>query len=396
VHGSMDAIANTQQSNVHLWQRPDADHVHVDPLATSMSGAGLTWGVGRSGETKHWRWAHGGDLRTPGLELNDVGFQFTSDRFEPWLWGEYREDEPGDTVLNWRTNGVFFTSQNLEPRLLTYGANYNINAQLTNYWSFFAGSNLQMPGWDPVELRGGPALRTNPRLNGRVGFSTDSRKMVRVDFGIGVGRDWVADSTFVDTSMGATIQARSNIDIFVGPSVFERTDPMQYIDQVDDDAGNRHYVYGRIRQTTVALTTRMNWTFSPHLSLQVYAQPFIAAGTYDDFKDVNDPHAHAFQDRFDLLRSRELTLNDVDDTYYVNHDGSMYAFGQPDFNFDQLRSTVVLRWEYRPGSTVFAIWSHGRTTSDTSRFDLGEDIANLGHAPSEHVVMVKANYWIGL
>jgi len=393
VHGTPEAISETQQSNRHLFQRPDAPHVHLDEMRTSLSGAGLTWGVGRSGETKHWRWAHGGDLRTPGLELNDAGFMMFADRFEPWVWGEYREDEPGDTVNNWRTQAVGFVSTNLEPRLLTYGANLNINAQLTNYWSFNAGANLQMGGWDPVELRGGPALRTDTRLSGRVGVGTDYRKPVRGELSMGVFRNWIADSIFVDISSGVTVQARSNIDITVGPTWFERTDPLQYIDQVDDDVGQRHYIFGRISQTTFALTTRVNWTFSPKLSLQVYAQPFVAAGTYSEFKDVNDPHAQRFADRFDVLEGTDYTINDG--VVYVNHNGS-YAFDHPDFDVRNLRSTVVLRWEYRPGSTVFAIWSHGQSNSDASRFDLGNDLANLARASGENIVMVKANYWIGL
>ena len=393
VHGSPEAISSTQQRARHLFQRPDASHVELDETRTSLAGAGVTWAIGRSGETKHWRWATGGDLRTPGLELNDAGFMFFADRVEPWVWGEYREDDPGDTVNNWRADAVGFVVSNLEPRMLTYGGNFGINAQMTNYWSFHASTNLQMGGWDPVELRGGPALRTDPRISGRVGFSTDYRKSVRAELGMGVFRNWVADAIFVELHGGVTVQAASNIDITVGPTWFERTDPMQYIDQVDDDTGRRHYIFGQINQTTVALTMRMNWTFSPKLSLQVYAQPFIGAGSYSELKDVDAPHERRFADRFDILEGNEYMIDDG--IVYVTHNGS-YSFSQPDFDVRNLRSTVVLRWEYRPGSTVFAIWSHGQSESDTNRFDLVNDLGSLARASGENIVMVKANYWIGL
>jgi hypothetical protein len=301
-----------------------------------------------------------------------------TDRLENWAWSEYRDEEPGDTVLNWRVNGVLFALTTLEPQIAGYGFNLNGNAQLASYWNFFAGTNVLAGGWDPMELRGGPALRYDPRVAANMGFSSDSRKHVRFEVNVNGARNWVADSMQFGVNVGATIQARSNIDIFVGPSWFERTDPMQYVTEIADMSGAPHYLFGRIRQTTAALTTRVNWTFSPRLSLQIYAQPFIAAGSYSEYKDVDNPHADRFEDRF------------------VELDGTEYMFERPDFDFGQLRSTVVLRWEYRPGSTVFAIWSHGRTNDVETRFDLGSDLASLARAPGESIVMVKANYWIGL
>jgi hypothetical protein len=379
VHGSRDAIADTQEDTVHLFQRPDAGHLTFDNTRTSLAGMGLTWAVGRSGETKHVRWAQGGDLRTPGLELNDAGFQFYADRLENWLWTEYRDEEPTDRVLNWRASTVLFAQNTFEPELVTYGFNADINAQLASYWSFFAGTNVQFPGYDPIALRGGPALRTNTRIAGRTGFSSDSRKIVRADFSVDGVRDPTADSMAVSVNVGATIQARSNVDIFVGPSWYERTDPMQYIDQIDDSAGAPHYVFGRIRQTTAAMTMRVNWTFSPRLSFQGYAQPFVAAGHYDRLVDVDHPRAAHFEDRFTPLTGTES-----------------FSVDDPDFNIGELRSTLVLRWEYRPGSTVFAIWSHGQSSERDSRFSLGSDLGSLVRGDSENIVMVKANYWIGL
>jgi hypothetical protein len=394
VHGSTAAITRTQELNRHLFQRPDATHVEVDPARTSLGGVGMSWAVGRSGETKHWRWALGGDLRTPELELNDVGFQFTSDRLENWGWLEYREDDPGDTVNNWRAEVIPFVVDSLEPQLLAYGGNAAITAQLTNYWSFRSGWHIEAGGWDVMALRGGPALRTNTSVNSSASVSTDSRKDLRGEFWVNGFRNFAADAIQINTGGAANIQARSNIDVFVALDWTQRTDPMQYITQVEDTGGRTHFVFGTIAQTVVALTTRVNWTFSPKLSLQVYAQPFIAAGNYRELKDVDNPHAENFADRFHVLQGNDYT--EMDGTVTVTHNGT-YSFDRPDFDFGELRSTVVLRWEYRPGSAVFAIWSHGRTNSfDDRRFDLANDVADLGRAPGEHIVMVKANYWIGL
>lgn len=396
VHGSPGAIAETQQSARHYFQRPDATHVEFDPTRTSMSGMGIKWMVGQLGESKHWRFGSGGDLRTPGLELNDAGFQFNSDRAIPFFWGQYRDDTPGKYVLNWQFNSDVFWVQSLEPKLVDYGLESNGNIQFANHWSIFGGWNLVRGKWFVNALRGGPALRGDSGVFAYFGGNTDNRKPVWFSLNSYGSRNWTSGQIDGGVDLGATIQARSNLDVFIGPSIFVRNDPLQYVDEVSDQESESHFVFARIHQTDVSMTFRVNWTFSPRLTLQAYAQPFIASGRYDELKDVDNPGAARYADRFHVFDNRELTL--VDDTYSVMRNGAAYSFDRPDFNFRQLRSTMVLRWEYRPGSTVFAIWSHGRTSDsfDGGRFRLGRDLGDLGSAASENVVMVKANYWIGL
>ncbi len=394
VHGSPDAIATTQTDNVHLFQRPDATDVSLDPMRTALSGFGATWQFGQLGATKHWRYGFGGDLRSPGLELNDVGFQVSSDRTIPFLWGQYHEEVPSEHVMNWQINSDVYEVSNFEPTILTYGLEANASAQLSNYWSVNTYWNLARNLWDPVALRGGPALRVNPTIQGNASIASDYRKPVSLSFSFRAARDWIADMTLAGVDIGATIQARSNIDLYIGPSYTQRIDPMQYVAEADDTAGNHHYVLGTIQQSTASLTVRANWTFSPHLSLQVYAQPFVSTGKYSDLKDVDDPHADAFADRFHVLQGNDYTI--MGDTVYASYRGS-YSFAKPDFDVRQLRSTVVLRWEYRPGSILFAIWSHGQTsTLDDGRSQLGTDLAGLLRASEQNIVMLKINYWIGL
>lgn len=395
VHGSEDAIAETQQAARHLYQRPDSDDAHFDPTRTSLAGFGATWMVGKLGETKHVRYGFGGDLRTIGLELNDLGFQINSDRILPFLWAQYREDDPGDQVLNWQVSGDVLAVATFEPRINEYGLECNGSVQLANYWNFAAGCLLDRQRWEVSALRGGPAMRSEPRTQGWVNITTDTRKAVWLSLNAYGTRVWHRDQLDGGMDLGINVQARSNIDVFVGPSIAERDDPMQYVDEVDDTMGQTHYVFARIRQHSAGMTMRVNWTFSPHLTLQAYAQPFVASGRYLELKDIDDPHARQFEDRFTLL-GRSTTL--ADGTYTTRTAaGASYSYDRPDFNFRQLRSTVVVRWEYRPGSTVFAIWSHGRTSEgDDGRFRLGSDLSELAHADQENVVMVKANFWIGL
>jgi hypothetical protein len=393
VHGSQEAIAATQQSSRHYFQRPDATDVHFDPTRTSLSGLSARWMIGELGDTKHWRFGTGGEFRTPGLELNDAGFQRSADRAIPFVALSYREDTPSEHVLNWGVSTDVFGVSTFEPRLLDYGFEYNANLQLSSYWQLFGGGNINRARWDTSVLRGGRALRGDPGIASYAGVNTDTREPVWFSLSASGSHNWTSGSYDGGLDLGATIQARSNIDLFIGPSIYARNDPMQYVAEVADAAGGpAHFVFARIHETDVSLTLRVNWAFSPHLTLQAYAQPFIAAVHENQFKDVDNPGAARYAERFRLLAPGEFAFDTMDPN------DTVLRFGRPDFNFRQLRSTMVVRWEYRPGSTVFAIWSHGRTsdTFDDGRFQLGRDLSSLGSTASENVVMVKANYWIGL
>jgi hypothetical protein len=358
--------------------------------------------VGRNGNTKHWRYMFGGDLRTAGLELNDMGFQQFSDRAAPFLWAQYHDEVPGEQVLNYQLSAdVFVVEEELsrDPLLTDYGVECNGNVQLENQWRFGFFCNLIRSKWTPGALRGGPSLHADSFYQVGAFGTTDTSKPVWLSIEATGGRTPASDSINGSLSLGATIQARANLDVFVGPTYSYRNDSLQYVEEAADELGRPHYVFARIYQPTAALTARVNWTFSPALSLQVYAQPYVATGSYSEYKDVTRARAERFADRFDPLEGRSLVQDG--DTFTATNDsatnGGRFSFSRPDFSFRQLRSTIVLRWEYRPGSSVFAIWSHGRTSDAVDgRFALGRDLGALGRADAENVVMVKANYWIGL
>jgi Domain of unknown function (DUF5916)/Carbohydrate family 9 binding domain-like len=400
VHGSEAAIERTQKLQHHLYQRPDAPHIELDPGRTSLAGSGAAWRIGRFGDTKHWRFMFGGDLRTPGLEVNDVGFQVQGDRAAPFWLVEYHDEEPGKDVLNWSASAEYFLLYDQisrDPRLAAQGLEWTANVQLENYWQLGTYGNAARNIWAAGALRGGPGLRAENRANGSAWFNTDTRRRLWVNFRAYGSRTPGDDSIDGGLDLGINVQARANVDLYLGPSISVRSNSMQYVGESADMIGTPHYVTARIRQKQLGLTMRVNWTFSPKLSLQAYAQPFIASGRYSDFKDVDNPRAPAFRDRFDLLQEGNLTLSEDGDSYIATNNGRTFEFDRPDFDFRQLRSTVVMRWEYRPGSSIFAIWSHGRTsTSDDGRVRLRHDLAGLLDARGENVVMVKANYWIGL
>ena len=146
-------------------------------------------------------------------------------------------------------------------------------------------------------------------------------------------------------------------------------------------------------QTTVGATYRVDYAFTPTLSLQLYAQPFVSAGEYREFKQVADPRAERYTDRLTPVDTRA-----DGDEYFVDldGDGSEESFTNPDFNVRQFRSNAVLRWEYLPGSSLFLVWSHGRDDdTDIGGFDLSRDVGDLFRTAPSNAFMVKLSYWLG-
>jgi len=133
-----------------------------------------------------------------------------------------------------------------------------------------------------------------------------------------------------------------------------------------------HYVFGHLDQTTVAATFRVNYTITPRLSIQLYGQPFVSAGSYSAYKELVDGRAQGYADR------------------YAAYDYT----GSPDFNYRSFRTTNVLRWEYRPGSTLFVVWQQGREeVSDRGDFRFGRDFGDVFRASGRNVFMVKMAHW---
>jgi hypothetical protein len=399
VHGSEAAIEETQRKLRHLYQRPDAEHVELDPTRTSLAGTALLFEIGKI-DGGHWRFATGGDTRTPGFEANDLGFQRTGDYYVQWIWAQYRDDKPGGQLASYSVNLNGWGVTDWAPQLNNIGGNVNGGVTLKNQWGGGGGISVDRPYWSVAALRGGPALRSEPAWNVWGNLRSDPRRTVAFTSDGWLWRRGAGDSWEAGGNAGLTVQARSNLDVFVGPSFEVRTEDQQYIDELTDEADAPHYVFGRIRQVVTGMTVRGSWTFSPALSLQVYAQPYIASGVYAGYKEASDPGSRRYEDRYHEYATGEIAIDRANESISIdrNRDGqSDFTFDLPDFNFRELRSNVVLRWEYLPGSAVFFIWSHGRSEEvSDGRYRGWDDLSALAQATGEHLVMVKANYWIGL
>ncbi len=397
VRGSAAAIDVTQRSSQRYFQRPDAEHVHYDPTRTSLSGGGLLWDVGKWAGG-NYRFALGGDAKSPGLEVNDLGFQRNADYYVQWVWGQFRDDVPGDLLRDYMVNVNGWSVWTWGAEHLNVGGNVNLGGTLRSYWGGYFGASIDVNRQDPGALRGGPSLRSDPSASGWLSLFSDERRRMSGILEANVWSQPASDSWSMSINPVLNVQAASNIEIGAGPAVSRRVDERQFVEEAQDASGEPVYVLGRIDQITTSLTLRVSYTFTPRLSLQVYAQPFVSSGGYASYSEVVAPQAREPGDRFAEIGDMQST--DVDGIRSVDRDGdgvTDYSFSLADFDFRELRSNLVLRWEYAPGSTLFFIWSHSRTSEDTTgSFTLTDELGELADVRGDNVLLLKLNYWLGL
>lgn len=398
IRGSETAIAQIQLSPANSFLRPDAEHLEFDSTRTSLTG----WSAGASLHKiggSNWGWDLSTGARSPGYEVNDLGFMPLADIAYGSGGLRYNQFQPNTMFRRWGVNGSLLSIWTLGGERVQTVADLNGNVQLLNFWNGFAGITHLFPALSTFELRGGPALVTPGRTTFSVGLSSDPRKPLSLELN---GSAFFEDETGGQTlnlQPAVNIRPSGRLELSLQPGIARSNNLLQYI-QAPQTNGQSHYVFGRLDQTTVSLVTRLSYTFTPGLSLQFYAQPFISGGDFSEFQEVVDSRAARFEDRFRTFTEDELRYNAEQGRYGVDLSGEGAAdffFRDPEFNFKQLRSNTVLRWEYRPGSALFIVWSHGRTDLvPNGTFDLRADTGELFRTPGTNVLLLKLNYWFDL
>jgi hypothetical protein len=397
VRGDTAAINRTQRSPARYYQRPDNDYTAYDPARTSLTGWAGNVQVGKMGG--NWRYITLLNVKSPGFEANDLGFQQSADQlFQVWYVG-YSRSKPIGMLNRFNFNVNQWNAWNFGGQRTAFGGNINGGLEFRNYWGLNAGINHDFDTWSTGALRGGAAIRKPGSTNLWSSFYSDSRKPVRGHLGFGFNNEEQTDGGNWWLEPSVSVRAGERADISVGPSLSRSRNAWQYVSR-ESAAGADQYVFAGLDQTTVALTARANYTFNPTLSLQFYAQPFVSAGKYDRFMRVRAPRARSFGERFERFAPDQITYDVANERYAVDLDRNGAAdldFDKPDFNFKELRSNAVLRWEYRPGSTLYLVWSQGRSQGDGyGDFSLRRDARDLFSARSTNVLLLKVSYWLGV
>ena len=400
VRGTADAIAGIQTRAGHYFQRPDAGHLEVDPDATSLSG----W-MGRASIEKiggHWRAGAYTHARSPGLEMNDLGYVRNADWALVGARAGYVEFRPGKLFRSWDVGVHGWNGWSFGGERLSTGMNVGGNARFLNNWGTWVSVNHEFQALRADVLRGGPSFVGPAYTNFETGFYSDTRRALSGEMWGGGWNEWGTDGGGQFVGGRLTLRPSSRVRLSMEPRLNVSQDPWIFV--AERSAGDqRHYVFGKIRNRSVSLGTRVNYAFTPRLTLELYAQPFLAGGEYSEFKEVTDGHADAFADRFRTYAPGSEIDEGEPATYGVRLDGTGepdFTFRNPDFNFKELTTNAVLRWEYRPGSAVFLVWSHGRSNYlQDGSFSVGRDFGRLfddALSPPTNVLLLKVNYWFNL
>jgi hypothetical protein len=394
-------MVRTQRQSSRYFQRPDAGHVEVDSALTSMNGYTARLELGKRAGL-HWRGELGMYATSPGFEINDMGFQTGVDRRGTNLNVTYVQSTPQGWFRSYRINTGPNLNWNHDGDFVGGRANIGLNGQFNNFWGANLNFNKRLVGYDDRLTRGGPLVedRAGQSIGGNL--NTDSRRNVtgRINFNYSWG-----EGEGIERRVGGNIQVRpvENWTLSFGPSLSSNQTYAQYVTTITDplatETFGRRYIFTELEQRTVSMETRLNVNFTPELSIELFAQPLIASADYGSLSELRAPRTFEF-DEYGRDRGT-IAYDEASRDFTIDPDGSgpaaTFTVGNRDFNRRSLRGNAVLRWEYRPGSTLFVVWQQARSaTLDFGDFDLGRDAGGLFGAPADNVFVVKLNYWLNL
>lgn len=401
LQGGEQAIAGTQRSSARYYQRPDATALEFDPTRTSLSGHAAQIAATKQGGG-HWRGSIAYQEKSPGYETNDVGRTAEVGRRSIATDIRYVEPRPGPIFRNWSFAFQTGNAWNYDGDRVNSYLGGITSLTLRNFWTLDSEIYYNFATYDDQLTRGGPLARQPVEGYLSVSLASPNRGVVSLEASSGAERSrgggW-------ETSVGVTLGVRAgpNLRLSLEPAYNRFHNVNQFVTSVSDPAAvatfGRRSVFATADRRELALDTRVSWTFTPTLSLQLFAQPFVSAGDYTGYKEFRTPRSFDF-DEYGVDRGT-ISRDGPGGTYTVDPDGMgeapPFAFGDQNFNLRSLRANVVLRWEYRPGSTLFLVWQQARAgVAPIGDFALRRDFGALFDSPATNVLAVKATYWLGL
>ena len=398
VQGSKKAIENTQRSPVRYFQRPDNSFSVLDTNRTSLSGTGGRFQIVK--QNGNWNFMGVSIWKSPGFETNDVGYLREANNVLSVLWGQYQQFEPKGIYRRYNINADVYSVVNFEGDQLGNGLEWNANMNLKNFWSVFTGGSLRSNNLDQSILRGGTMMKTPGNWNVRFGFSTDNRKKLVFEYFANRNEGFQKNSNNFYTEAGFSYKPTNYLVFSFNPSFSKSFNELQYVNTINANQGDK-YIFASIDRETLSASFRINVNLSPDLTLQYWGQPFIATGAYNNHKQIVNPMADNYSDRFRIFSPDQISRDDDEYLIDENDDRSTdYRFDRKDFNFKEFLSNLVLRWEYSPGSSVFLVWNQSRSSSnDSGNLNMMNDLGDLFDGSDNkphHVFLVKFSYRFGL
>jgi hypothetical protein len=385
VSGTPAGIAVTQANSTHYYQKPD-DGERYDTTRTSLGGDAERLTFEKISGTVQFQEAF---IRySPGFEVNDIGFLTEAGEQSQSSWLGLNLVKPTrfyrTLFVNFQQHNQWNTARISAADLTNNDAGFTADAELTNSWLAHGAITWHrfIPVYDDRASRGGPVLRRVPYTDAFLEIDGDPRLRLLPSLGAYAWRARGAQSWGfgVDPSLGFRL-SRSFTGT-IAPHFEHNSDNNQWVDNlIASDGGDTSYTFGHIDQNTVSLTARADYTLTPTLSLQVYAQPFASSGKYTDWRELADGRNANYALRFRSYGTQS---------------------GVSEYNFDvaEFRSNVVLRWEYRAGSSLYAVWTQGRSFENDGSafgsFDVRGSARDLYAIHPDNTFLIKASYWFSL
>ena len=398
IRGDPKALTEIQSASSHYFQRPDAKHVTLDSNRTYLSGHGGHIEIGRGGNG-NWRFAEGVSWRSPGLELNDLGYLRLADIIKQHTKVGYEVKNQTGIFRNYSMSLNQYKDWNFAGENIQTRGSIGFKAQFTNYWSVSAELFRNMAFLDTRVARGGPALKFKGNWNSSYTFSSDTRGKLTFKF---KGRNfWFDDgiSKFNEFNPDISLRVSSALSLSGSFSYRFNRDNLQYV-MTENINGENRYIFARINQKTLGITFRLNYNLTPELSIQYYGQPFLSAGETSFFKKITNPRVNHYEDRFHTFSEHEIAYDPAKNEYLIDEDqdgNTDYSIDSPDFSFREFRSNLVIRWEYKTGSTLYLVWSQGRTEDKSSGdFSARNDLQELFDIYPHNVFLIKFSHWFSL
>lgn len=378
VQGSRAVILATQTGAVHYYQRPDAS-LPLDSSSTALTGDAEEFKFGKVGG-QHLMFESAYQRRSPGFEINDLGFLRRADQqsWNTWVGFFDRNQRKFYNRFQWNNNWwQYWTTDGLPLE-----AAYNTNTHITfkNNWSLHAGGTVGQLGttYDDRGARGGPAIRQDPYISPWMFILGNDRRALVPSVSVNFFRGDAGRNSSVNLSPELDYKFLGRFSSALSFSWSHNIVDNQWKGNFTDSTGT-HYTFAYLDQTTTAATVRLNYTFTPDVSLQAYMQPFVSKGTYSNVRQLSaTPRAADYEDRYAPYNNPAVTSN------------------PGGFNFKAFQSNMVFRWEYKPGSTLFLVWNEGRQgfNSIEGNENFHGDVRDLLRLHPANTFLVKVSYWL--
>lgn len=412
VEGDSLAVLRLQRSSARYFQRPDrqsgGNGVFSDllnPSATALRGFGGYLRMAK--DAGEWQWEGAVNYRSPGFEVNDAAFLNRADYVWTLANVMRRWNTPTRRYRWWQAILGGQQEYNFDGDPTGAQLHFFTGGQLPNYWNVAFYTELRPEQYDDRLTRGGATVRRPGDYLLHARMSTDPRKSLLYSANVNFRDDTDGGS---QKSVGASVRIRPapHVQLTLAPSYGYARSTQQFVTLRGDATATHFYgqraVVADLVQHQLSMSTRLNWTFTPTLTLELFAQPFVFAGDYSRFKEFTGPRT---------LETMEygrdfgtLCLDPGTNRYTADPNGNCavagekspqaFSFSNPDLNVRSLRGNAVLRWEYRPGSTLFFVWQQQRAGAQPfGDFDFARDADAIFRQRADNIFVIKASYWIG-